>query len=93
MSRERLVVTNAEKVLTPSKYLAQTPKGFKASAAKVTVSADTIMVTEDGTVPTTIVGSPLYAGDIYYLIGYQAIANFKAIRVTTDATIDVVYYN
>lgn len=93
MSNERLTIGAAASGLTLAKYRAQTPKGFHANAAKISVSGATLMMTEDGTTPTAIVGTPQYVGDVFYLNGYEAISKFKAIRAVGDATIDVVYYN
>lgn len=98
-ARERLTITNAVKTLTAATYNPSDPKN-RATGARIvllTGSGD-VAFTEDGTAPTadisTVggVGTPGSAGDVIYLESYHAVANFKAIRISADAIIEVVYY-
>lgn len=57
--------------------------------AFVTVETDQIRFRVDGTDPTASEGHLFEAGDTFELMGGRAIINFKAIRVTTDATLRV----
>lgn len=100
-ARERLTVTNAVKTLTASVYndTTRVERPIKASAARIQVLAGSgqIQFTEEGTAPTadvtvTGVGTQLNAGDILFLESYEAIKNFKAIRVATDAILEINYY-
>lgn len=65
---------------------------FKASGAVIEVRTDSIYYTTDGTTPSATNGIKLDAGDQLPLAGYQKIKNFKAIRVTGDATVNVQYF-
>lgn len=101
-ARERLTVTNAVKTLTASVYndSVNVSGKKKASGAIITMLSGSgdIAFTEEGTDPTaditTVsgVGRPLSAGDTLTLDTYNAVAKFKAIRISADAIIEVVYY-
>ena len=72
------------------------PGGFHRRAVKLYISNETnsIRVRWDGTAPTASVGHLLTAGDSITIEGEQNCSNFKAIRVSADATLMVtVYYN
>lgn len=60
-----------------------------AEFALVTVETDSIRYRTDGTNPTAAVGHLLVAGDVLQLDNFDDIRRFRAIRVTTDATIQV----
>lgn len=68
-----------------------TTEGQSRSAeyALVTVETDSIRYRTDGTNPDSTTGHLLVAGDVLELDNYDDIRRFKAIRVTTDATIQV----
>lgn len=105
-ARERLTVSTVVKQLTASVYLDNTNNpsvdklAARASGARITVlsGSGTLSFTEDGTTPTNDVttvagvGTPLNAGDQLLLETYNAIVKFQAIRVASDAIIEVVYY-
>lgn len=63
-----------------------------ADIAMVTVEGDQIRWTCDGTTPTSTVGHRANVDDVLTLEGYDAIRLFKAIRLTTDATLKVSYF-
>lgn len=98
-ARERLTVTNAVKTLTAATYDAGGVEDRATGAQIVILSGSgAVAYTEDGTAPTadittvTGVGMPGVAGDVITLESYAAVVNFKAIRITTDAILEVVYY-
>ena len=70
--------------ITPSTAAAPVPP---AAFALATVETDQIRWTADGTTPTSTVGHLANAGDVIELHGYENVRNFRAIRVTTDATL------
>jgi hypothetical protein len=57
--------------------------------ALVTVETDSIRYRTDGTNPDSTTGHLLVPGDVLELDNFDDIRRFKAIRVTTDATIQV----
>jgi hypothetical protein len=65
---------------------------FRASGAMINVITDAIYYTLDGSTPSSTNGINLAAGGYVELHGYQKVKNFKAIRVTSDATINVQYF-
>ena len=65
---------------------------FKAAGVIIAVSGNSIYYTLDGTTPSSANGITLNPGDILPLAGYQKVKNFKAIRVSADAVIDVQYF-
>jgi hypothetical protein len=97
-ARERLTVSNVVKTLTGAIYndaSAVTPFAQrKARVAKVTVIAQPLIYTEEGTDPVaSSVGTPAVATSQFWLNSYEAVRDFKAIRTAgTDAEIEVVYY-
>lgn len=98
-ARERITVTNAVKTLTAATY-SPSDVEHRATGARIVVLSGSgdIAFTEGGTDPTaditTVsgVGSPASAGDIIYLESYAVIANFKAIRISANAILEVTYY-
>ena len=59
--------------------------------AEFVVETDDIRFTQNGTVPTSSVGTPAYVGDVI-VIEAPNIEAFRAIRVTNNAAIDVTYF-
>jgi hypothetical protein len=107
-SFEQLTVTNAVKTLTATKYYTRTLPAVQANGtggaqaytttiaeqALITVNAQPIRWTIDGTAATASVGHPAVAGDIIMLDGINAIQNFKAFRSGgVDSTIDITYFS
>ena len=62
-----------------------------ANRATITVETDSIRFFCDGSNPSAGVGHILVNGDMLILEHPDDIKNFRAIRVTTDATIQVSY--
>lgn len=60
-----------------------------AEFALITVETDSIRYRTDGTNPDSTTGHLLVAGDALTLDNLDDIRRFRAIRVTTDATIQV----
>ena len=90
---EQVTVSSAAVSLTTAKVdnTANYPD-FKAAGVVLAVRDDSVYYTTDGTTPSSTNGLLLNNGDVLPLAGYQKIKNFKAIRVTTDAKLDVHYY-
>lgn len=103
-TRETLTVSVAVKTLTQTVYDDTTHPGSqpaqigtnrqRARAATITVEAQAIRVTRDGTTPVAATtGTKLNPGDTLVLESYQELALFKAVRDGgTDGTIQVDYY-
>lgn len=90
---EAITVSSAVKTLTEATYNPATSNedSPRAKRALITVETDQIRYTYNGTTPTSSIGHLLSAGDVLSLNGYGNIKRFKAIRVTTDASIKVTY--
>jgi hypothetical protein len=68
--------------------------GHMAAKAFCTVDTDDIRYTLDGsTTPTSTVGHLAVSGSSFILEGGIELANFKAIKVTTAASLKVTYYH
>ena len=65
---------------------------FRATAVLVEVITEGLYYTMDGTNPTSSTGHKLGTGDQLVVMGPQKIATFKAIRNTTDCTVQYTYY-
>jgi hypothetical protein len=94
--RERLTVSNTVKQLTSSAYtVAGSSDGKRAprlaSGAIIQVFTDSIYFTMDGTDPSSTVGFEVAPLDVITLETPQQLKDFKAIRKTADATIEVLY--
>jgi hypothetical protein len=77
---------SAAKITKPSTTNGQSRT---AEFALITVETDSIRYRTDGTNPDSTTGHLLVAGDALQLDNFDDIRRFKAIRVTTDATIQV----
>lgn len=64
----------------------------RAVRALLTVEGDKIRFRMDGSAPTSTVGHILEVGDNFVVEGDQNIENFRMIRATTDATVQVSYW-
>lgn len=95
-SHESVTVTNASIGLTATKYFVQSAgtnaRGKVANEALISVEGDQVRYTVDGTVPTIAIGHRANVDDVIRLVGYDAIRLFRAIRITTDATLKVTYF-
>jgi hypothetical protein len=93
---ETLTVTNASKALTSSVYAVSGSPN--PDYAYVTVETDSIrwwpctgaLCTVGA--PTSTTGHLVPAGSSLTIWGYANIQNFRMIRVTTDATVQISYY-
>ena len=65
---------------------------FKCSAVIIECRTDDVYYTLDGSTPSSTNGIQLQMDQFLPLAGYQKIKNFKAVRVTTDATLNVQYF-
>jgi len=91
-AKETLVISSTALPLTNSVYMSA---GNSPKVASVTLTGDSISYWDTGDVPTASVGHlvPLVGSAVQFLVcGQVAVQNFKAIRVTTDATLAVSYY-
>jgi hypothetical protein len=89
-AREELLIDDTVKSLTASIYK---PSGVTPSMATVTVEGGTIRYSVVGA-PTSSVGHPVGGtpAQTFPICGADAIAAFKATRITTDATLFITYY-
>lgn len=86
---EALTISTTAVALTAAKYISG---DRKARVAHITVEAQALNYTYDGTTPTSSVGHNLTAGSVLTLSGYANIAAFRAIRSGgSDATLKVTY--
>jgi len=86
---ETVVVTNASKALTAATY-AYT--GKKDTKALISVETDQVRYRLDGGDPTVAIGHILNPMDTLVLENSDQLKNFRAIRVTTDSTLQVTYF-
>jgi hypothetical protein len=97
--RERKTVSTSAVNLTATAYtIASTADANKyalpdklPTAAVMRVLTDAIYFTLDGSTPSSTVGFEAAVGDMIYLDSFQKIKEFKAIRKTTDASLEVLY--
>ena len=87
---ETVTVSSTGIGFTASKYL-PSDGSRKATTALLTVEGDSLRFRLDGTAPTAAIGHLVPAGGSLTLEGYDNIKNFRAIRVTTDATVRVSF--
>jgi hypothetical protein len=85
-AHETVAVSSTAKSLTAAKY------GTKAIKALIQVQGNPIRYWLDGTEPTSSVGFYCYADDSIELESLEEIQGFRAIRVGSDATLAVQYY-
>src|SRR3990167_1883837 len=67
------------------------PDAGGAQYALFTLETEAIRGRADGTAPTASVGHLVTAGGVIEIHGINTIRNFRAIRVTTDATLRASY--
>ena len=65
--------------------------GVKCEEAFCTLETDSVRWTVDGTTPTASVGHLMVAGESLTLESRSDITNFRAIKVTNDASLKVTY--
>lgn len=68
------------------------PTTVQTRAVMFTVETDQIRFRVDGTAPDSATGILLEAGDLVEMTNVDMITNFKAIRVTSDATLQIHYF-
>lgn len=85
---EQFTVSSTAVSLSASKYA---PDNRAADLAILTIFTDAISYRLAG-IPTATLGHNAAVASTITLYGEQNIRNFKMIRVTTDARVDVTYY-
>lgn len=68
------------------------PTSMQVRAVNFTCETDQIRFRVDGSNPDSTTGVLVNDGDIVDLLNVDAINNFKAIRITNDATIQIHYF-
>jgi hypothetical protein len=97
--RERKTVSSSVVQLTASAYtIAAAAGGTKYALSDILpqgailqVLTDSIYYTLDGSTPSSTVGFSAGAGDYIELDSFQRVKEFRAIRVTGDASIEALY--
>jgi hypothetical protein len=84
-----ILTVNGVTSLTASKY---TVTGAKGLRAMFTVETDQIRFWPDGGTPTNTEGHLLSPGDSMSLENLDQLKNFRAIKVTNNATLMVSYF-
>lgn len=87
-AHESITVSSSSIGLTAA--TARKTNGTSAQHALITIETDDIRVYFDGTAADSS-GHLFNDGDVIEIWGSNAIANFRAIRVTNDATLRVSY--
>lgn len=87
-AKEKLTVSATAIPLTASIYK---PSGVTPVLATLSVEGGTIRYQVVGS-PTVDDGHPLVSGAVLSICGLESIAAFKAIRIASDAILNVVYY-
>lgn len=87
---EDITISTTATGFTASKM---TNNGIQIKAVRISVETAGIRYREDGSDPSSTVGHAREAGDEFIVVGYNAIANFRAIRIgAEDATLRCTYY-
>ena len=81
-------------ISSTAKLLSEATGGIPSNAIRaiISVATDAIRWRDDGAAPTASVGIYVAANASIELPSRQAILAFQAIRVTTDATLNIAYY-
>ena len=90
-----LIPLSDPQTLTVSSTAVSLTVPARANAALITVESNSIRWWDDGSTPTASAGHLATAGTqvMYFDTGDRdLIVNFKAIRVTSDATLQISYY-
>ena len=90
---EAITVSSTALGLTASNYAESPSTRGTVKRVLITVETDQVRFTTDGTTPTSSIGHLVDARQTITLEGRDDIAKFKAIRVTTDASLKVTYEN
>lgn len=98
--RERKTVSSSAVQFTASAYtIAATAEASQYGkndtqpiGAVLQVVGESIYYTLDGSTPSSTIGFEAGAGDFIYLDSFQQVKEFKAIRKTGDASIEVLFY-
>jgi hypothetical protein len=85
---EQLTITDIETPLTASIYK---PSGITPSMAVVAVEGGGIRYQVVAATPTSA-GQPVLGGSTFSICGVDSIAAFKAVRLSTDALLTIIYY-
>ncbi len=92
VSFEQITVTNTAGGLTTSKYYTAASDKVLADYAECLLQTAQIRFRDDGTAPTSSVGTPLEIGQ-YVILRYDQMKGFSAIRTSaTSGVLNVRYY-
>lgn len=92
LSFEQITVANTAIGFTTTKITPNPGGGSQAILATCRNETAEIRYTIDGTTPTTTVGTPIEALEVFYVSGHDSLVRFLAIRTTgTSATLDCTY--
>jgi hypothetical protein len=90
MGFEQITVSNSSIGFTST--LAYPTGGITADMAQFTIATNAATYRDDGIAPTATVGYPIAVGSSYMVCGLQAIRQARFIRVSSDGTLNVLYY-
>ncbi|MCB7128068.1 MAG: hypothetical protein J3T61_00830 [Candidatus Brocadiales bacterium] len=90
--RSRSKVTGAQFGLAVSSTVVTLTVPDGAMCAEIYVRTASVVFTRDGTAPTATKGMQADAGDIILLNSRDELDQFKVIRQSTDATVEVEYF-
>lgn len=85
---EKLIVSSSVKILTASKY---TKGNALAKRAFITVENASLRYKHNGDNPSSSEGHIARPNSIITIIGTVNIKNFKAIRISSNATLQITY--
>ena len=90
---EAITVSSTAIGFTAAKILPTTGdfKAHRCQAVFATLETDSIRFTLDGTTPTNLIGHLLTSGQNLTIRNAVDIVNFRAIRVTSDASLKVTF--
>lgn len=90
--KSRSTVTGAQFALAVSTTVVTLTIPIAAMVAEIVVRGAAVVFTRDGTDPTATTGIQANVGDIIVLNSRDELDNFKVIRESANATLDVEYF-
>jgi hypothetical protein len=88
---ETILVAGTSVGLTEAKYWTAATSKTVSNYATVTVAVDSIRYFVSGSNPTTALGHLATTGTVITLDSFDKVRKFRAINVTTNATVTVTY--